>query len=82
MVERVKEILRQSFPGMNVEAIRTTSAGRVAGRVEWDGFADMDDVERQERIRAILRDKLGDEFHEVSILLAYTPDELRAMQSA
>jgi len=82
MVERVKEILSQAFPGMNVDAIRTTSSGRVAGRVEWAGFADMDDVERQEHIRAILRDKLGAEFHEVSILLAYTPDELRSMQAA
>jgi len=44
MVERVKEILSQAFPGMNVDAIRTTSSGRVAGRVEWAGFADMDDV--------------------------------------
>lgn len=81
MEEKVKEILDAEFPGIEVET-EVVPGGRIHGHVIWAGFAEMDDVDRQTRIRAVLKEKLGPDAQQVGLLLAYTPDELKAMRAA
>ena len=81
MEEQVIAALQSAFPGIEVD-IETHSDGRVHGHVIWAGFAELDDVDRQTEIRSVLKKKLGPDAQRVGILLAYTPDELRAMRAA
>lgn len=81
MEEKVKSILDAEFPGIEVET-EVLPGGRISGHVIWAGFAGMDEVERQTRIRGILKEKLGEEAQQVGILFTFTPDELKAMKAA
>lgn len=81
MEQKVREILETAFPGIEVD-FDTLTDGRIAGSVSWAGFADLDHVDRQIEIRGVLREKLGAEAQQVGVLLAYTPDELKAMNAA
>ena len=80
MVERVRGILLEAFPGMQFEKLRVLPGGKVTGSVLWDGFAEMDDVERQDRLRDLLEQRLGADVQLVGVLLAYTPRELTSMR--
>jgi hypothetical protein len=79
MVERVDKILKAEFPGMELD-LETMSSGRITGDVIWSGFKALDHIDRLQLIRDVLRRDLGDESREVSILLTFTPEELRSMQ--
>ena len=56
--------------------------GRVSGSVIWGGFDGTDDIERQQTLRKLLSDKLGEEIQDVGILLTYTPREIEIMSAA
>lgn len=81
MEEKVKSILKSAFPGMEVE-IDPPSGGRMSGSVIWAGFEDVDHVDRQTKIRSVLREELGENAKQIGILLAYTPNEIEAMRAA
>jgi len=81
MEQKVREILEAAFIGMIIET-ETLSDVRVSGSAIWAGFDGFDHVERQTMIRKVLREKLGDEFKQVGVLLTYTPDEIDAMNAA
>ncbi len=81
MEQKVIDILQTAFPGIKVE-IDVLPGGRISGRVVWEGFAELDQVDRQNIIWDELRQKLGPEARQVGILLTYTPYELEAMSAA
>lgn len=81
MEQEVIGVLRDAFPGIEVE-IEVRSSGRIFGSVVWAGFADLDQVDRQTKIRSVLREKLGDDAKQIGILFTYTPDEIEAMRAA
>ena len=81
MGQQVERVLGQAFPGIQV-VVDNVPGGRVNGHVVWDGFADHDNVERQQMIRAALNAGLGEEVTPVGLLLTYTPTELQAMMAA
>ena len=82
MVERVIQVLKEAFPGISAAELRELPNGKVAGSIAWYGFENMDDVDRQESIFSVLRERLGPEAQLVGLLLAYTPHELEVMQAA
>jgi hypothetical protein len=82
MVERVIHVLKEEFPGISAEEIRELPSGKVSGSVSWDGFESVDDVDRQQKIHSVLRERLGAEAQFVGLLLAYTPHELEVMRAA
>ena len=81
MEQDVRKILENAFPGIDVST-EVLPDGRITGSVVWSGFTNLDHVERQSEIRAVLREKLGADAQMVGVLLAYTPDELKAMNAA
>jgi hypothetical protein len=81
MEQRVKDILECAFPGIKVDT-EVLPGGRVSGSVVWEGFAGLDHVDRQSKIRTLLREKLGADAQQVGVLLTYTPAELKAMNAA
>jgi hypothetical protein len=81
MEQEVIDVLQAEFKGIDV-TLDELPGGRLSGRVVWAGFAEWDHVERQNRIRSVLRDKLGDAARNVGVLLAYTPHELEVMEAA
>ena len=81
MGQAVVDILQAAFPGIDVK-IEVLPGGRISGFVVWAGFAGLDQVDRQNQIRTVLREKLGTDAQQVGVLLTYTPDELHAMNAA
>jgi len=81
MEERVKKILDTELPGA-VVSLEQFPGSRLTGSVVWDGFEGRDDVDRQQELRKILRENLGDEALQVGILLTYTSRELAIMKAA
>ncbi len=81
MEQEVKDTLEAAFSGIQV-MLETLPDGRVAGSVVWEGFGDMDDVERQQEVRAELKKRLGSGAVMVGLLLTYTPSEIDAMNAA
>ena len=55
---------------------------RYSGLIVWDGFANDDAVERQQRVRKALKEALNGNSAQVGILLVYTPQEIEAMSAA
>ena len=81
MVDRVTEVLRGAFPGIELQ-LEEWDDGRVAGDAVWPGFADFDHVDRQNMLRNAIRSALGEDVTRIGLVLAYTPDELCAMRAA
>jgi hypothetical protein len=81
MVERVTECLELAFAGISLD-LEEVPGGRISGSAVWDGFADLDQVDRQQQLRTVLRRDLGAEATLVGVILTYTPHELDAMKAA
>lgn len=73
----------RNVPGATVD-IKETPGGRVVGSVVYDGFATMEQIDRQMTVRRFLSDakEIGANLQNIGVLLMYTPDELRIMRSA
>jgi hypothetical protein len=82
IIERVESVLRDAFPDMEMDIYFLPEDGRVHGSVFWNGFAGLDHIDRQHELRRPLKEKLGDEYKRVGVLLAYTPEELESMRAA
>ena len=78
VTQRVTEILEKRFPGAHVNAGRFYGAQKVSGQILWDGFEELDSVDRQGQVYDAL-DELGEDRRGVSIILAYTPREWNLM---
>ena len=81
MEQRVKEIIETAWQGASALTERLPG-GRVSGSVIWEGFDGRDDVERQQMLRKLLADNLGQDIFDVGILLTYTPAEIEVMRAA
>lgn len=81
MGQKVIDALQSAFPGIEVQ-LDEIPGERISGMVIWAGFAALDQVDRQNRIRAALKKELGAEVTQVGVLLTYTRDEINAMRAA
>ena len=81
MVERVKQCLEDAFEGIKLD-LEQFPEGRINGSAVWSGFGGLDQVDRQQQLRAALRSELGAEATQVGVILTYTPDEIHAMKAA
>jgi hypothetical protein len=81
MVERVTKVLESRFPGIDLQ-IEEMPNGRIMGTVVREGFADLDQVDRQTNLRDALRDNPNLDGSQIGLILAYTPEELFAMKAA
>lgn len=80
--ERVTNLLRRHFQGARTEVDFAYGAERASGYIVWDGFDDMEPIDRQHMLFDVLRGELREDVQRVSIILTYTPDEYNIMASA
>lgn len=79
LINKVAEILRHEFPGSTSELELLDD--KVTGFVLWDGFSDVDEMDRQTRVSETLKNALGPEFRKfASIIFAVTPNELTSIR--
>ena len=81
MGQQVTQILERAFSEIKVE-LYEMSSGRLAGTVVWKGFEGREQGERQQEVRAALKDALGPDFQQVGVLLTYTPHEMASMRAS
>ena len=77
--QHVKSVLAGSFPGAQIDVDRFGGSERVGGHIIWQGFEDLDQVDRQRQVYQTLRRGLGAETTHISLILAYSPQEWAIM---
>jgi hypothetical protein len=80
-MQTVTDTLKSKFDGMEVD-LEKMANGRITGHVVWSGFSGKDHFERQTEIRTWLSERLGEDAQDIGILLAFTPQEVEAMEAA
>jgi acid stress-induced BolA-like protein IbaG/YrbA len=78
----VKKLIETKYPGATADLEFNPRTSRVVGSVIYDGFANMEHIDRQSTVRSYLRDELGDQFGEVGLLFLYTRNEIEHMRAA
>lgn len=79
--KRVKDALEAEFRAICVD-IEVLPDGRVSGLLVSTDFDELDQVDRQKRIRDTLQQALGVDAQRVGVLLPYTPAEMESMNAA
>lgn len=82
LVEKADAILRDAFPGQKMEWDPIEPDENLSGWIIWQGFEDMEPIERQLAVAKALKSGLeSGEKQCISAIFAVTPDELRVMKS-
>jgi acid stress-induced BolA-like protein IbaG/YrbA len=77
-IRRLKALFESEFPGSEVE-LEAAGSHRVGGLLVWDGFIGYEQLERQRRLRDVLKANLSPEEQlQVSAILTMTPEEIAA----
>ena len=80
-VSEVKDYIEHELAGAKA-SLELASGGRVFGRVLWENFEDIDDMERPQYLWKRLRNHFRARAAEIGVILVYTPHELAVMQGA
>ena len=81
-VERIRQIAAESFPGCDPRLEWDEDLQKVVGVIIWDGFGKLDHASRQGKLWKVLKDALGPDMQQVSLLLTYTPRDYNTMMAA
>ena len=80
-IQRLTALLKQNFPGAEIELERARPAPRVGGFLIWDGFERMDQTKRQTHVWQVLRESLSAEDQgRITAILTVTPAEISVMR--
>lgn len=82
LVEKVKALLQQRFPGADVILEPDPYSKRVIGHLIWNGFEDLEQIDQQDLVISWLRQQLGAEARRVSVILTYSSNEYHMMSLA
>lgn len=82
IVEKVKSLLQERFPGADALVEPDLYSKKVIGHLVWSGFEDLEQIDRQDLVISWLRQQLGAEARRVSVILTYSPNEYRMMSLA
>ena len=82
IVEQVKTLLQERFPGADALLEPDPYSKRVIGHLIWRGFEDLEQIDRQNLVVSWLRQQLGAEAGRVSVILTYSPNEYKMMSMA
>jgi hypothetical protein len=79
--ESLIEFLETEFDGSRVRDLETVPGGaRMGGTLVWDGFKDLDPIDRQHKLWSALRERFNrEELRSISLLLAFTAAEVEAI---
>jgi len=74
--DKLRTLLTEAFEGCTIELERGSEQDRLVGWVIWEGFSSLGQVDRQNRLRSDVLDKLtADERAAVGPILTLTPHE-------
>ena len=82
MEEQILNALRVHFPDVQGDVTLETTTGRYNGHILSKDFKKLSFVERQRRVFSILRETLGAETQNISMLFTYTPAEYDSLLQA
>lgn len=76
-LRKLKALLRREFPRSTMELRITVPRYRVGGLFIWDGFDELEPIDRQQRLWDVLEEVLSkEEQRSISAILTLTPEEL------
>ena len=79
--QKVLDLLKSEFSGSEVQLDEPKEDERIFGYLIWDGFAELDQLDRQRQVWNLLRRELDrEDQRSVLAILTVTPDELGVMQ--
>lgn len=74
LVQKLNELFQRQMPGC--QFLPEMAKPRVGGTILWEGFAGMDQVDRQKIVRTAIREHLDAEAQlKVSLIVTLTPQE-------
>ena len=82
IIEKVKALLQERFPGADMDVEASPYSEKVSGYLVWNGFEDLEQIDRQDLVISWLRQQLGAEARHVSVILTYSPNEYHMMSLA
>lgn len=82
IIEKVKASLQERFPGADMAVESSPYSEKVSGYLVWNGFEDLEQIDRQDLVISWLRQQLGAEARRVSVILTYSPNEYHMMSLA
>ncbi len=82
LVEQVKTLLTEHFPGAAVDLWQDPYSDKVNGHLVWAGFDGEEQLERQQQVHSWLRQSLGSQSQFVSTILTYSTHEYQVMSLA
>ena len=81
--KKIEQALTAELPGVQVRFDPYPGYGKLHATIVWDMFEEQSIMDRQRRVRAILKPALTEEQrYKTGFLLTVTPVEINAMQEA
>ena len=81
LIKRLKTLLRRNFKGAEVTLEQASPDSKVGGYLIWDGFQEMDQLERQHQMWEVFRAHLSpEERQKLTAILTLTPEEMAVAQ--
>lgn len=84
IIAKLRRVLKSKFPGATTELdVDIVPPKKVGGYLIWDGFQDMEQLDRQRALSKALKEAMtADELERVTTILTITPGEAEAMREA
>ena len=81
LVRRLQALFHTHFPGAMAELEQATPLKKVGGFLVWEGFEGAEQIERQRRLRKVIRENLSpQEQEQLTGILTVTPAEVAVMR--
>ena len=81
LMERLQHVLTEHFPGSIAELEQANPSEKIGGYLIWDGFEDLEQLDRQRRLGQVVRSGLPREDQlRVTTIFTFTPTEVALMR--
>lgn len=80
LIERLNQLFGGQFPGSVAELELVHPINKVGGYLIWDGFEEMEQIDRQRQVSRVVRTMMPDDRSRVTTILTLTPAEVMVMR--
>lgn len=81
VLQKLSDLLRSKFPNCELE-LEFVRDGKISGFMTWQGFEEMDHLDRQRNVWAVIRQNLSREDQgRIIAVLTLTPEEMTAARA-
>jgi hypothetical protein len=75
-LQKLTTLLQSHFPNCELE-LEYREDGKITGFMTWEGFVDLDHIDRQRKVWGVIRQNLsGEDQTNVRAVLTLTPEEM------